>query len=135
MNIQNAKIQIANTLRAYLAKDETGSYRIPPMRQRPVFLIGPPGIGKTQIMEQIAAEEGVGLVAYTITHHTRQSAVGLPYIEKRMFDGREYTVTEYTMSEILTSVHRDGVYHERDSHLGAHADGENRHSGGHSLSG
>ncbi|MBP3208564.1 MAG: AAA family ATPase, partial [Oscillospiraceae bacterium] len=105
MNIQNAKTQIANTLRAYLAKDETGSYRIPPMRQRPVFLIGPPGIGKTQIMEQIAAEEGVGLVAYTITHHTRQSAVGLPFIEKRMFDGREYTVTEYTMSEILTSVH------------------------------
>ena len=105
MNIQNAKIQIANTLRAYLAKDETGNYRIPPMRQRPVFLIGPPGIGKTQIMEQIAAEEGVGLVAYTITHHTRQSAVGLPFIEKRMFDGREYTVTEYTMSEILTSVH------------------------------
>ena len=105
MNIQNAKTQIANTLRAYLAKDETGNYRIPPMRQRPVFLIGPPGIGKTQIMEQIASEEGVGLVAYTITHHTRQSAVGLPFIEKRMFDGREYTVTEYTMSEILTSVH------------------------------
>ena len=44
-------------------------------------------------------------MAYTITHHTRQSAVGLPFIEKRMFDGREYTVTEYTMSEILTSVH------------------------------
>ena len=53
MNIQNAKIQIANTLRAYLAKDETGNYRIPPMRQRPVFLIGPPGIGKTTAIGEL----------------------------------------------------------------------------------
>ena len=29
-------------------------------------------------MEQVARECGVALVAYTITHHTRQSAVGLP---------------------------------------------------------
>ncbi len=28
-------------------------------------------------MEQIAQECGIALVAYTITHHTRQSAVGL----------------------------------------------------------
>ena len=40
--------------------------------------MGPPGIGKTQVMEQAARECGVALVAYTITHHTRQSAVGLP---------------------------------------------------------
>ena len=32
---------------------------------------GTSGIGKTQIMEQIARELGVGLVAYTITHHTK----------------------------------------------------------------
>ena len=49
--------------------------------------MGPPGVGKTQIMEQIAAETGVGLVAYTITHHTRQSAIGLPFIEKRTYGG------------------------------------------------
>ena len=36
--------------------------------------MGPPGIGKTQIMQQIAEETGVGLVSYTLTHHTRQSA-------------------------------------------------------------
>ena len=80
MNIKQAKQQIRNTLRAYLERDELGRYRIPPLRQRPVLLMGPPGIGKTQIMEQIAAEENVGLVAYTITHHTRQSAMGLPFI-------------------------------------------------------
>ena len=105
MNIKQAKEQIRNTLRAYLSRDELGNYRIPAVRQRPVLLIGPPGIGKTQIMEQIAAEENVGLVSYTITHHTRQSAVGLPFIEKRIYDGVEHTVTEYTMSEILASVY------------------------------
>ncbi len=105
MNIKEAKIQISNTLRAYLAKDELGNYLIPSIRQRPILLMGPPGIGKTQIMEQIASEEKVGLVAYTITHHTRQSAIGLPYIEKHTFDGTEVSVTEYTMSEILGSVY------------------------------
>lgn len=105
MNIKQAKQEIMNTLRAYLSKDELGEYMIPSLRQRPVLLMGPPGIGKTQIMAQIAAEAGVGLVAYTITHHTRQSAMGLPFIEHRNYDGREYSVTEYTMSEILGSVY------------------------------
>ena len=105
MNIKQAKEQIRNTLRAYLTRDALGNYRIPAVRQRPVLLMGPPGIGKTQIMEQIAAEENVGLVSYTITHHTRQSAIGLPFIEKRVYGGVEHTVTEYTMSEILGSVY------------------------------
>ena len=106
MNIKQAKQEIFNTLKAYLMKDEWGTYLIPTVRQRPVLLMGPPGIGKTQIMEQIAREAGVGLVSYTITHHTRQSAVGLPFIEKQTFGGETYSVTEYTMSEILASVHR-----------------------------
>ena len=106
MNIKQAKQEIANTLKAYLTRDELGNYLTPAVRQRPVLLMGPPGIGKTQIMEQIAAEEGVGLVAYTITHHTRQSAIGLPFIEKRTYGGEEFSVTEYTMSEILASVYQ-----------------------------
>ena len=81
MNIKRAKNEIKNALRAYLARDAFGAYRIPPIRQRPILLMGPPGIGKTQIMEQIAEETGVGLVSYTLTHHTRQSALGLPFIE------------------------------------------------------
>ena len=105
MNIKQAKQEIQNTLRAYLSKDELGNYLIPTIRQRPVLLMGPPGIGKTQIMAQIAAETGVGLVAYTITHHTRQSAIGLPFIEHRNYGGKEYAITEYTMSEILASVY------------------------------
>ena len=84
-----------------------GAYRIPPIRQRPILLMGPPGIGKTQIMEQIAEETGVGLVSYTLTHHTRQSALGLPFIETVQLGGAERTVTAYTMSEIIASVYRE----------------------------
>ena len=50
MNIKQAKQEIINTVQAYLTKDETGEYAIPVERQRPVLLIGPPGIGKTAIM-------------------------------------------------------------------------------------
>lgn len=106
MNIKQAKEEIKHTVTAYLKKDDEGRYKIPPIRQRPVLLMGPPGIGKTQIMEQIAEECKIGLVAYTITHHTRQSAVGLPFIKEMEFAGKEYSITEYTMSEIIASVYR-----------------------------
>ncbi len=105
MDIKRAKQEIKDSIEAYLAKDEFGEYRIPSIRQRPIFLMGPPGIGKTQIMEQIAKECGIGLVAYTITHHTRQSAVGLPFIKEKTYDGEKFSVTEYTMSEIIASVY------------------------------
>ena len=101
MNIQEAKEEIKKTVRAYTARTAAGTFRIPVPRQRPVLLIGPPGIGKTAIMEQIAGECGVGLVSYTMTHHTRQSAIGLPVLTERQFAGKEYTVTSYTMSEII----------------------------------
>ena len=106
MNIKQAKNEIKHTVEAYLKKNAAGEYQIPAIRQRPVLLMGPPGIGKTQIMEQIARELKIGLVAYTITHHTRQSAVGLPFIREEEFEGEKYSVTEYTMSEIIASVHR-----------------------------
>lgn len=105
MNIKEAKKEIKNTVKAYLAKDEAGMYQIPAIRQRPVLLMGPPGIGKTQIIEQVARECQVALVSYTITHHTRQSAVGLPYIKEESYDGKLYSVTEYTMSEIIASIY------------------------------
>lgn len=105
MDIKRAKQEIKDSIEACLAKDEFGAYRIPPIRQRPILLMGPPGIGKTQIMEQIARECHVGLVAYTITHHTRQSAVGLPFIKEKQYGEKTYSVTEYTMSEIIASVY------------------------------
>ena len=105
MNIKEAKEQIQNAMRAYFTKDEYGNFCLPVHEQRPVFLMGPPGIGKTAIMEQIAAELGVGLVSYSMTHHTRQSALGLPFIVKKTYGGKEYDVSEYTMSEIIATVY------------------------------
>lgn len=94
-----------DTVEAYLAKDDAGMYRIAPSRQRPLFLLGAPGVGKTAIMAQIAQELGIGLVSYSMTHHTRQSALGLPFIVHREYAGTEFEVSEYTMSEIIASVY------------------------------
>ena len=105
MNIKEAKEQIKNAMTAYFTKDELGNYIIPIERQRPVFLMGPPGIGKTAIMEQVAQELGVALLSYSMTHHTRQSALGLPFISHKVYGGKEYDVSEYTMSEIIASVY------------------------------
>ena len=105
MNIKEATEQIKNAMTAYFTKDGFGGYAIPIEKQRPVFLMGPPGIGKTAIMEQIASELGVGLISYSMTHHTRQSALGLPFIVQKNYGGQEYDVSEYTMSEIIASVY------------------------------
>jgi hypothetical protein len=105
MNIKEAKVQIKNAITAYFTKDEYDNYVIPIEKQRPVFVMGPPGIGKTAIMEQIASELGIGLLSYSMTHHTRQSALGLPFIERKVYGGEEYEVSEYTMSEIIASVY------------------------------
>ena len=105
MNIKQAKDYIENTVRLYLKKDEFGEYRIPVVRQRPVFLLGAPGIGKTAVMEQIAQDLSVALVSYSMTHHTRQSALGLPFISHREYEGMQYDVSEYTMSEVIASIY------------------------------
>ena len=105
MDIKQAKQELRQTIRAYTARTEDGVWRIPREKQRPVLLMGPPGIGKTAILSQLAQEEHVGLVCYTMTHHTRQSALGLPVIVDRTAAGRQFRVTEYTMSEIIASVY------------------------------
>ena len=105
MNIKEAKKQIKNAMIAYFTKDPNGDYVLAVERQRPVFLMGPPGIGKTAIMEQIAGEMGVGIVSYSMTHHTRQSALGLPFIVHKKYGNEEFDVSEYTMSEIISSVY------------------------------
>lgn len=105
MNIKEAKEQIKNAMTAYFTKDKHGKYVIPIEKQRPVFLMGPPGIGKTAIIEQIAQELNVAMVSYSMTHHTRQSALGLPFIVKKKYAGVEFDISEYTMSEIIASVY------------------------------
>ena len=86
MNIEQAKEQIKNAMLAYFEKDDFGEYVIAEEEQRPIFLVGPSGIGKTAIMKRIALELGVGFISYSMTHHTRQSALGLPFIEKKVYN-------------------------------------------------
>lgn len=105
MNIKQAKEHIKNSVKLYLKKDAYGEYRIPVVRQRPIFLLGSPGIGKTAIMEQIAQELGIALVSYSMTHHTRQSALGLPFITHKNYKGMAFDISEYTMSEIIASIY------------------------------
>lgn len=117
MNIASAKQQIENAVKIYLQKDLLGHYVIPLVHQRPVFLQGAPGLGKTAIMQQISKELDIELVSYSMTHHTRQSAIGLPMIVEKEYGGKTYSVSEYTMSEIIASVyecmektgHKEGI--------------------------
>ena len=105
MNIKEAKNAVKQAVEVYLEKNKDGEYIVPVVRQRPLFLVGAPGIGKTAIMEQVAAELDVALVSYSMTHHTRQSAIGLPYLKEVEYNGQKYTKSEYTMSEIIASVY------------------------------
>ena len=105
MNIQEAKDCVRDAVSTYLDTDAGGNYIIPRARQRPLVIMGAPGLGKTAIMSQVAAELGIGYIGYAMTHHTRQSAIGLPMIENRTFDGDVIPITRYTMSEIIASVY------------------------------
>ena len=115
MNIKEAKEQIKNTMTAYFAKDEYG-YEISVEKQWSVFLMGPPGSGKTAIMEQIASELGVGLV-----HDP-------PYPSERPGPAlhRPQNLRQH-------GVRRVRVHHERDHRRRIRPDGGYRGSGGHSL--
>ena len=106
MNIKRAKEEIKRSVRAYLAKDAPGGVCHPrhpsashpadgPVRAsaRPRFWSRPPG------------NAGWPWCPYTITHHTRQSAVGLPFIRQKHYGDRDVSVTEYTMSEIIASIY------------------------------
>ena len=58
MNIRQAKEEIKHTIGAYLKKDETGAYKIPVRRQRPLLLIGPRGLEKRRSWSR--PQESVG---------------------------------------------------------------------------
>ena len=105
MDIAKAKEELRRAFLAYTERTPDGQLCIPIARQRPLLLMGPPGVGKTAVLAQLAAELDVGFVAYTMTHHTRQSALGLPRICEKQYGGKPCLATEYTMSEILAAVY------------------------------
>lgn len=105
LTIEEAKQVLKDTVTLYLQK-KGEHYVLPQDKQRPVYLEGPAGIGKTEIVKQAAEEMGIGFVSYSMTHHNRQSAVGLPAIVNREGENGMYKATEYTMSEIVDAVLR-----------------------------
>ena len=106
MNIKEAKEIVKATVTIYTEKDARGDYILPRSQKRPVMLIGAPGIGKTDIMKQVAAEAGIPLLSYTMTHLTRQSLIGLPALKTAVFGGKEYSITENTLSDMMVAILR-----------------------------
>lgn len=100
VTIGEAKEKVKRGVSAYLLKGEDGSYTIPRENRIPFYLYGKPGIGKTQMTHQIARELGIGFVSFSLTHHTRNSLLGLPVISEL----EESKYTEYTMSEVVAEV-------------------------------
>ena len=100
-NIARAKEAIKNGIRGYLLKDENGNYVMEEVNRLPFYMEGSPGIGKTEIVRQIAEELKIGYVSFSLVHHTRNSLLGLPVIQE-LGSGDKYT--RYTMSEIIAKV-------------------------------
>jgi hypothetical protein len=99
--IDKAKTAVKDAIKGYLLKDSGGNYVMQERNRLPLYLEGAPGIGKTEIVEQIAQEMGIGYVSFSMVHHTRNSLLGLPVIQE-LEDGDKYTA--YTMSEIIARV-------------------------------
>lgn len=98
---KNILIQIGAT---YLDHTD-GELNIPFERQRPILLLGPAGIGKTDLGKQVADALNIGFISYSLPHHTRQSISGLPKIVEKSHNGEPALTTEYTQSEIIASVY------------------------------
>lgn len=107
MNIKEAKEELKKAVTTYLETNTvTGMTDIPVRSQRPLFLMGPPGIGKTDIMAQVASELDVAMLSYSMTHHTRQSLLGLPIISEKEYENRGVVnISQYTMSEIIAEIY------------------------------
>lgn len=106
VTIAQARKTLSQAVRVYFRKDRLGRYCMDRRRARPICLMGPAGIGKTEIVRQVAQEEGLAFLSYSITHHTRQSIIGLPRLVQGEVEGKPCSMTEYTMSEIIAQVHR-----------------------------
>ena len=112
MDIAQAKQELRRTIRAYTAKTEDGVYRMPRRMQRPVLLMGPPGIGKTAILSPAGAG---GARWPRCLHHDAPHAPerARPARHCGPHGGRE-------------DLPRHGIHHERDHRLRLRADGEDR---------
>ena len=81
--ITEAKGHTKNVVREYFYKDAEGRYVMNERNRQPIYLEGPPGIGKTEIVGQVCEELGIGYVSASLVHMTRNSLLGLPVINIR----------------------------------------------------
>ena len=91
MNMKEAKVQLKQTIQAYLARDAFGNLAIPQVAQRPLLLMGPPGIGKTAIAHQAAAR--VRRRPRGLHHdppHPPERHWPAQHPDWRAYDGKEY---------------------------------------------
>lgn len=106
ITIANAYDTIALASKIYFAQDSQGNYTMDHRRARPICMMGAAGIGKTQIVEQVAKDLGLAFVSYSVTHHTRQTLLGLPRLVEEVYQGETLCTTQYTLSELIHSLHR-----------------------------
>jgi hypothetical protein len=95
------KQAVKDAVRGYLLKSADGNYIYKEVNRLPIYLEGSPGLGKTEIAKQVAEELQIGFVSSSLTHHTRQSVLGLPVIQQL---DEDVQFTQYTMSEIIGMV-------------------------------
>lgn len=106
--ILEAKNEVKNGIRAYLMKGPDGKYLFREENRLPYYFEGAPGLGKTEVSRQIANELGIGFVSFSLTHHTRNSLLGLPVIcNFNEGESSEGKYTSYTMSEVLAKVYEE----------------------------
>ncbi len=79
--ISKAKESVKIGIIGYLYKDHEGKYVKEEKDRLPFYLEGMPGVGKTQIVKEIAKELEIGFVSFSLTHHTRNTVLGLPVID------------------------------------------------------
>ena len=106
VTIAQAYQTIQQSIKIYFQKNKSGNYIMDRRRARPICLMGPTGVGKTEIVRQAAEKNGLAFLSYSITHHTRQSIIGLPRLVEGDAAGRSCSMTEYTMSEIIAQVYK-----------------------------
>ncbi len=104
--IQKANQELENAVKAYLYKDENGNYVMRERDRLPLYLQGAPGVGKTQIVLEVARNLGIGFVSFSLAHHSRNTVLGLPVIEGINGTDQE-KCTRYTMSELLAAVYEE----------------------------
>ena len=107
VTVNEAKHLLRLAIKQYLQKDRHGAYLFDRRHARPICLMGPAGVGKTELVEQVAKEENLAFLSYSITHHTRQSLLGLPTIVQEQLGNEEITATQYTLSELFAAMKRE----------------------------